>query len=600
MTRFVGDRHMRFKSLLGGALCLVGQSACSGQEAAKEPGGSDETQGIDSSQIRDTLAGAEPLSNLTFTRDVRGTQRVVKFRSLGREFTLELVPNHELFDPKLVVVRNGMRLTAQEAGLETPLRGSVEGDPKSWVRARAQGDGVEGLVFTDHQLYEIRPHNENRFDLRMGRADIGDYVENPTGNEAHCGVIESNPLVDTPPPADDDLLAQQGCMWIGIHVIADYTFAGKTGGASGAENEMATRMNEIDGIYRADINRAFRIEEVTSHDTSGGPGYNAPGLDINSQLGQLRTWKQTNDPQRGLVHLFAGRVTSGAVGLAYLPGICSAASGAGVSNYLGTSRSSTICPAHEIGHNFGANHDGQGAPYIMAPSVNRTATTFSDTSKSQMNSAYAALGSQSRPNCFTPCGAAGAGGTGGSGGGGGSGGSNGSGGSSGSGGNAGTGGTGGGFGGSGGSGGSGAGGDAGSTGSGGSGGSGGSVGGSGGDAGVGGSGVGGSGVGGSGVGGSGVGGSGVGGSGVGGSGGAGPAGTGGAGGVAGTGAGAVGGVGGTEAEDVTLGPGVGLDENQSGCACRVAEPKAPSPLALLAALGMLGVLGRRRGRGARD
>ena len=109
----------------------------------------------------------------------------------------------------------------------------------------------------------------------------------------------------------------QQCTWIGIHMISDYTHCAKVGNTSAScESEMNTRMNEIDGIYRADIQKGFRVEQLTTHTSSGGPGYNAPGLNINAHLDALSAWKGQNDPNRGVVQCYAGRVTSGAVGLA--------------------------------------------------------------------------------------------------------------------------------------------------------------------------------------------------------------------------------------------------------------------------------------------
>jgi hypothetical protein len=610
MSKTIGERPSFWghvvanSSVFGGALCLAAQVGCSGPEQGEsDRGGSSDLGSLDRKDIRETVEGADPVRDLVVDRNGTRAERLVRFNSLGREFVLQLVPNRELFADDLVVMRDGVSMTAEQAGLEPPLRGTVSGDSSSWVRARLKGDAIEGLVFTEHELYEIRPHQENYFDLRMAKVKIGDYVANPSGNEQHCGVVDDPSLVEAP-PEPGETLEQQGCTWIGIHVIADYTFANKTGGASGAEREMATRMNEIDGIYRTDINHGFRVEQVTSHAAAGGPQYNAQTIDLNSQLTALRTWKQQNDAARGLVHLFSGRVTSGAVGLAYVGGVCNASSGAGISNYLGANRSSTICPAHELGHNFGANHDAQGAAFIMAPSVNRNATTFSPQSKSDISTVM------NRVRCFTACGAAGSTGTGGTGG------STGTGGTAGTNGASGTGGSGGSVGGTGGSAGvggtggsvGGTGGSGGTAGSGGTSGTG-AAGGTGGSAGVSGSGGANGNAGASGANGaSGNAGAGAGGNagvsgnaGVGGDGGAvGVGGNGGAGGsVAGTGAGASAGTAGTGPGNAATDPPFAINENESGCGCRTVAPSNRQPLGLLLGLGLIGVLQRRRARGGR-
>jgi PKD repeat protein len=90
---------------------------------------------------------------------------------------------------------------------------------------------------------------------------------------------------------------------------------------------------------------------------------------------------------------------TGVIGLAYVGATCtsfkyqiledlSLLSGA----YLG------VLAAHETGHNFGANHDADGDPYIMAPSIDNV-TDFSAASIVSMD-AYMASGSAT---CFSNC-----------------------------------------------------------------------------------------------------------------------------------------------------------------------------------------------------
>jgi hypothetical protein len=369
---------------------------------------------LDRTAIDESLPGARRVADLAIERmGAEGTYRV-NFRSLGRAFSLRLAPNYDLFTPDAVVERDGVVMTLKDAGLEPPLRGSVEGDPKSWVRVRLEGGAIDGLIFTEGALYEVRRSAETIGELAMSRSSIGDYLENPTGNDATCGVVDSSP---TPGEEEAQPFApHHACIWIGIHIIADYTHVAKLGGTMQSEADMATRMNEIDAIYRTDLEYGFRIEKVTSHATQGGPGYNAPGLSINSQLNALTSWKQQNDAARGVVHLFAGRVTSGAVGLAWVGSLCTPGNASGVSNYLGANRGSTIDACHEIGHNFGANHDSSNG-FIMQASVNSKAEHFSATSISAMR---AHVGKASTMKCFSPCGVdpgtGGAGGAGGSGG----------------------------------------------------------------------------------------------------------------------------------------------------------------------------------------
>ncbi len=104
--------------------------------------------------------------------------------------------------------------------------------------------------------------------------------------------------------------------------------------------------------------------------------------------------------------LWTNRNFSGStVGLAWIGTICSGIFKYSVDQHYTTNQQSLrVLIAHECGHNFGANHDGSGSSYIMAPSVNQNAIEFSSASQSAINSNlpdYTCLGSCT-PDCPDP------------------------------------------------------------------------------------------------------------------------------------------------------------------------------------------------------
>jgi hypothetical protein len=101
-----------------------------------------------------------------------------------------------------------------------------------------------------------------------------------------------------------------------------------------------------------------------------------------SLLSELRALRRGTSRlnSRGLTHLFTGRDLDGTtVGIAYLDSLCDREFGAGLSEARNRSAwIESLIAAHEIGHNFGAVHDGDpdeacaSAPagFLMATSIN--------------------------------------------------------------------------------------------------------------------------------------------------------------------------------------------------------------------------------------
>ena len=152
------------------------------------------------------------------------------------------------------------------------------------------------------------------------------------------------------------------------------------------------RLNIVDGIFSAQVGVAI---EVTSVDVAGEFGNSLddstdPPILLDS-LGRLR--QQTPSLRaRGLTHLFTGRNLDGdSVGIAYESTLCGARFSVSLAQAHSSATMDGLITAHEIGHVFGAPHDGTGqcaavpqGQFIMSPVLDSQATSFSQCSLDQM------------------------------------------------------------------------------------------------------------------------------------------------------------------------------------------------------------------------
>jgi len=157
---------------------------------------------------------------------------------------------------------------------------------------------------------------------------------------------------------------------VNVSIFADTQYVATS--PNGAEAQVLSQMNIVDGIFSEQVGVQFGITQITPLADNG------PLTSSNSStlLRQFQTALNGNNP--GLSHLFTGRDIDGnVIGIAFLNGICSV-NGVGVTQAGGRGTFGALTAAHEFGHNFGAPHDNQGGSacastpgtFLMNPSLN--------------------------------------------------------------------------------------------------------------------------------------------------------------------------------------------------------------------------------------
>ncbi|XP_071516077.1 uncharacterized protein [Panulirus ornatus] len=164
-------------------------------------------------------------------------------------------------------------------------------------------------------------------------------------------------------------------------------------------NYILTLINAVQGIYHQEELQGFVIDiyvvRLDIHTSNEGPSNG--GGDIGAYLTSFCSWQEPRNPEgeSNPEHWDHAIMLSGldlhssgnpsVIGLAWVGGMCRPSISCTMNE--GRSFMSVYVVAHEMGHNLGMNHDGQGdaqqcssTKYIMSPSVGPGKTTWSSCS----------------------------------------------------------------------------------------------------------------------------------------------------------------------------------------------------------------------------
>lgn len=321
----------------------------------------------------------------------------LSFQAYGRQFDLALESNARL--ARELAVRPGAPAAYRL------LRGHIEGLPGSWVRLTRIGAELHGAIWDGNELYTIEPARVvNRFAVnrlavdgaapvvyRLSDTDASSMplscgATAPDGRRSALSAYQS--LVGEL-EADPMFLGTGSGGELDIAVIADYEFYNTHNGNT--EAELLARMNIVDGIFSSQLGVNVVVTQLRVFSTPSEPFTTDTGSDLLDEVARYRS----NSPTlrtAGLAHLITGRdIADNMAGIAYVGTVCDSAHGVGISEGRYDLTTTALIAAHEIGHNFGATHDGEaGSPcqstatiYLMAARINGN-NTFSQCSLEHM------------------------------------------------------------------------------------------------------------------------------------------------------------------------------------------------------------------------
>ncbi len=279
-------------------------------------------------------------------------------------------------------------------------RGQRAGAPGEEVRLTVGRGFLYGYLTRGEATYYIEPAWLLDPDLPTGlfvwyeAADV--IAQNLTGT---CGTSHSLP------PAPQARRIASGCYALGMGLAADYALYEALGSVSATENFMLGVLNNVGTNYNDEFDNEIELKVNGAFISTCATCDPWPAsTDASAVLSSFTNWG--NNGGFGFSHslatLWTERNFNGTtIGVAWPGGLCNADRYNACQSFAANAALLRVLQAHEIGHNFSAQHDADGDNTIMAPSVN-TSTVWSAASQNAVNSYVSALADF--PNCFGPCG----------------------------------------------------------------------------------------------------------------------------------------------------------------------------------------------------
>lgn len=312
--------------------------------------------------------------------------------------SLQLMENQAL----LKQLSGRQRSSLQQRGARY-FSGFVAGEADSWVRLSWLQGAWEGIVHAHGETWLLdRRDRLQSMLLQPQRSDSAQLVYRAEDLEFLQPIdvdgvaISERPTSHTQSISGQNLLEQLSSLLgsdfeaMPFTVVADTEFSNTHGNDSTAV--IVSRLNLVDGIYSNQAGVGIQLHELVLLNSNGNLTPTDPLDLLNAYRTFMTNGAGSSIEHPGLAHLMTGKDLNGSVvGIAFVGVLCNQNSGFGVNQNLSSGTTSMLIIAHEMGHNFGAPHDGDPDEAcsnpnifgIMNPSINGS-QEFSTCSLEQM------------------------------------------------------------------------------------------------------------------------------------------------------------------------------------------------------------------------
>jgi hypothetical protein len=293
----------------------------------------------------------------------------------GKTYEIVIRP-HSVRTDDIVVREHGAdgQLRVVNPGPVTTYRGAIAGQPDSVVAVSVLDGRLEGLMkLEDGTHLWFGSVADRMFGAPNDLYGIFD-ADNVVGHNSICGGGVPLPRPHSQADQQNVAPASRGGLTFTsrLGLDADFEYYSEFNSFSLTQARMEAVVNTVNVQYKGEVGIIHRVAEIIVRTSDSSDPYTS--TDSLVLLQQFRDWWNDNVTSlRSHAHLFTGKNLDGSIiGRAYLGAVCDDTLAYGISeaNFSNNFSSITDLVAHELGHNWDADHcTCSSPPYTMNPSI---------------------------------------------------------------------------------------------------------------------------------------------------------------------------------------------------------------------------------------
>ena len=281
-----------------------------------------------------------------------------------------------------------------------PMKGSISGNPHSKVSLTFDYDFIYGFIETDETILYIEPLRHYVKDATNDAYIVYNTDDIISSRQLQCGYEMYKEELERYRPERHEHTEISGranqCYTIEIDLAADYSMVQKYGSVSGAQNHNLGVLNNVQTNYDDDFadELQFQLNEQWISSCSSCDPWTS-STDSGAFLNSFTSWAPGGfTTGHDVASLWTNRdFNGGTIGLAWVGTVCTNYRYNVLQDFSSDAQLKRCMQAHEIGHNFNADHSSTG---IMAPTVSST-NFWEAVSKTEIESYYGGI------SCLSLC-----------------------------------------------------------------------------------------------------------------------------------------------------------------------------------------------------